>query len=70
MKKLVIVALIAAILIGGMVMVSCANSACPGDGKCELGLNNLLGVGNCYWDVSSVGVYDCMPGSTTKCACK
>jgi len=68
-NKFLIVALIAILLAGGMVLVSCENSACPGDGKCEIGLNNLFGTGNCYW-TNDLGVYDCMPGSATKCKCK
>jgi len=72
MKKFVIVALIAAILVGGMIMVSCANPACPGDGKCETPsslLDILNEFTNCYWS-NSVNESDCLPGSTSKCACR
>ncbi|MCL2210573.1 MAG: hypothetical protein FWB95_01480 [Treponema sp.] len=64
-NKFVIVALIAAILVGGMVLVSCANPDCVGDGKCEL---TPLNGGQCYWD-NDLSIFDCMPGAETKCKC-
>jgi len=82
MNKFVIVALIAAILIGGMILVSCTeNTACPGDGKCKKGSNFIGEVAeltNCYsfgsigstGSIGSVTESDCLPGSTKKCACR
>ncbi|MCL2210572.1 MAG: hypothetical protein FWB95_01475 [Treponema sp.] len=66
-NKFVIVALIAAILVGGMVLVSCANPDCPGDGKCEYRL-----IGGSYCDRS---VYQCFGANSynyaygAECAC-
>jgi len=66
-NKLIVVALIAVILAGGMVLLGC-ESNCPGDGKCDLW---DLSLSACYYKSSNdKTVYDCMPGAlSTKCEC-
>ena len=66
MKKMILVAMIAILLVGGMVLVSC-NTNCPGDGKCDL-LDFTSG-SQCYYG-NDKNVKDCMPGLLdTKCKC-
>jgi len=70
-NKFVIVALIAVLLIGGMVLVSCGK--CPGDGKCEF--NNPSSwcfTGSIGSDSYVNGILDCFGGAsstTAKCGC-
>ena len=77
MKKMILVALIAILLIGGMVLVSCTeNTACPGDGKCKKGSNvfgEIAEITNCYLLGGSIGSVTeavCLPASAKNCACK
>jgi len=64
MKKMILVLMIAILLVCGMVLVSCGNPACPGDGKCKDTLGSLLTGGWCDNYIYD----DCTVGG--KCACK
>ena len=69
MNKFVIVALIAAILIGGMIMVSCSETACSNNRKCEFSLTDVISDGWC--DNSNIDCFGkLVPKVGTKCTCK
>jgi len=69
-NKLVIVALIAVILAGGMVLISCGN--CPGDGKCEYSLSGVMTGEWCDNAYTNYNSTDCFGSSAVygaKCKC-
>ena len=81
-NKFVIVALIAMILVGGMVLMACNN--CDGDGKCEIKYTDAANVSKlkslCFYDSKTFadtekwlkGWQDCLgtgASGTLKCGC-
>jgi|GEM_PF-3553151 len=69
-NKFFMVALVAAILVGGMILISCANPNCPGDGKCEYNSHSLP---SSSWCSNRLGIVDsCFSTSAKdgdKCNC-